>query len=891
MIRSRNRWGNLAFRGAALLFLFGALRPAAEAEEATTVRTRAAAEAPAGPATAPAAPARPGPETAAEVSSSPPAEPPPAGGPQPPPPLTAPEGSGASRPAGLPPIPAAEGQSQTTAAAAREEAASTAAQIRAALRGRPLREQKAALSRLERQVAQEGLRLHDLRRDRNRLERERNRLPGLLAAGRLSAGEVRRRLTTVLRQGDRYDALRIASLAALKEAMHELDRLSTSAAPAAARQQSAAVTRIVAQRTQRLQELCNLLLTLSEEAAAVSTLTGELSGLLLEAERTAPLRDLWYRAPFPLSRHLGKTVREARAALKPLSAGVRSGGLGLRPADLETEGPGGLGAVLAAFAVLVLACVWSRRHGPGGVASTPATRRQELAVVVTLHLAAVGLSYLTVQLLLLAFVTPLWHTVFVDAWFGWAVWYVARSLTPWLNLVHGDRGPQTGQGDRRDGPTGALLRVLLLTAAVQPVLHLARNAAGFPLEAVAVGELAFGLAVLGLLTPSAWRAWKTQRTASEPVRGLGWVVLFVVAAYGVFGVFLSGYQNLARYLAVTPPLLAGVVAAAGAMYVAAAHWTRELVSQPELETLEGWERTLESALRSGLAAVPTLAAAGVGLLAFPATNLRWRHVQQAVELLRRPLFAVQGSRFSLYSAVVAVLVVYLAWRVARFTRTRLQHASFMTRRYEDGVRYAVSTVVYYLLLVTGVAFGFLAAGLNLSVFTVFSATVGLAIGFGSQDIAKNFISGLILILDSSVGVGDYVAVAGQEGTIETINIRCTTLRTPDNRKVVVPNAVFVAQNVVGSPAGDRRMRVVLDFVVIGTADRQVVEETLLDVARRTPGVVADPPPEVWIAKLAAANITFQLAVWLTEPEQNRRLQGRLVSAAWQALQQQGITAA
>jgi potassium efflux system protein len=183
------------------------------------------------------------------------------------------------------------------------------------------------------------------------------------------------------------------------------------------------------------------------------------------------------------------------------------------------------------------------------------------------------------------------------------------------------------------------------------------------------------------------------------------------------------------------------------------------------------------------------------------------------------------------------------------------------------------------------------AGLQLTALAVFAGMMGIAVGFGSQHIASNFIAGVILTFDRSTDVGDYIEVGGQQGTITQISLRSTTIRTPDNKTVVIPNSSLLNQNVVGTTQRDRRVRMLLDVIVAGDSDPDKVGSVLKQTALDTECILQDPTPEVWITKLAAANLTFQLAAWTDQPQHQDRIRGALTTAVGKALKDNEIAIA
>ena len=244
---------------------------------------------------------------------------------------------------------------------------------------------------------------------------------------------------------------------------------------------------------------------------------------------------------------------------------------------------------------------------------------------------------------------------------------------------------------------------------------------------------------------------------------------------------------------------------------------------------------------------------------------------------------VKGAKISLLAVVKACLVLVASFAVASFTRRHVKESAALSQRWDHGTRHAIGSALYYSFLAAGFVLAILVAGMQLNVLTAFAGMLGIAVGFGSQDIAKNTICGLILMLDRSINAGDYVDVSGQSGTIVDISVRSTTIRTQDNRLVVIPNAVFYTQNVIVSSQRDRRVRLTVDVAVAPETDFDEVVTILRETAQAQEGVLSAPPPEVLFTKLAANALNLQLVAWTDHIDELPNVQGRLLRSMWRDL--------
>jgi len=206
-------------------------------------------------------------------------------------------------------------------------------------------------------------------------------------------------------------------------------------------------------------------------------------------------------------------------------------------------------------------------------------------------------------------------------------------------------------------------------------------------------------------------------------------------------------------------------------------------------------------------------------------------------------------------------VVGVAMLLSRAVRVLLEEDVLPRTSLERGIPHAISNTAAYALLVIGFLLALGAAGIDLSKVTVLAGAFGVGIGFGLQNIVNNFISGLILLYERPIQVGDTVEVGNLTGEVKRIGIRSSTLRTFQGAEVIVPNANLIAEQVVNWTLSDRQRRIELPVGVAYGTDPQRVLAILLDVAKASPDVLDDPPPLALFRGFGDSALDFELRIW------------------------------
>ena len=199
-----------------------------------------------------------------------------------------------------------------------------------------------------------------------------------------------------------------------------------------------------------------------------------------------------------------------------------------------------------------------------------------------------------------------------------------------------------------------------------------------------------------------------------------------------------------------------------------------------------------------------------------------------------------------------VLVVGIV--LTRMLRGWLENSFLPTTSLDIGVRTSLVTGLSYLGILVAMVMATQMLGLQLEKITLIASALSVGIGFGLQSIIQNFVSGVILLIERPVKVGDWVAVSGAEGTIRKISVRATELVTAAGGSVIVPNSSFISSNV--SNRADSRMgaRIDIPLVVSGAPRRPSARDGLLDLVKGCKLLRADPAPVITLTNVAAADL-------------------------------------
>ena len=231
------------------------------------------------------------------------------------------------------------------------------------------------------------------------------------------------------------------------------------------------------------------------------------------------------------------------------------------------------------------------------------------------------------------------------------------------------------------------------------------------------------------------------------------------------------------------------------------------------------------------------------------------------------------SRLSFYMMLKAlallVVLIWLASVISRFVQSRLSLAENLT----PSVRSLITQSVRIVMLFTAIVIAMNIVGIDLTALAVFSGAVGVGIGFGLQAIFSNLVSGVIMLLEGSIKVGDFVELeSGLTGEVREINTRSTLVTTNDNVDILIPNSEFINARVTNWTLRDSFRRLRVPFGVAYGTDKELVRQAALEAAEAVPHMLTGKsakPPQVWLVGFGESSLDFELVVWLS-PEAVKR---------------------
>jgi small-conductance mechanosensitive channel len=248
--------------------------------------------------------------------------------------------------------------------------------------------------------------------------------------------------------------------------------------------------------------------------------------------------------------------------------------------------------------------------------------------------------------------------------------------------------------------------------------------------------------------------------------------------------------------------------------------------------------------------------------------------QELKSLLDYQLVVIAGAIVTPGSIAVGVGIFVLATVVAHIA-SRGTRKVLARRGLATGEQFAASKIVRYSLLAVGAVVALSSMGLKLDALVATSAVLAVGIGFGLQNVAQNFISGVILLIEQPVRKGDFVKVGNALGVIDDIGLRATSVITRDEVTIIVPNSGLITEAVINHSRPTTRLRVRVTVSAAYGSDTRRVSEVLRKVADDEPNVLHDPPPEVRLEAFGESSLDFAILVWIADPREDLRISSAL----------------
>ncbi|HXH02364.1 MAG TPA: mechanosensitive ion channel domain-containing protein [Candidatus Competibacteraceae bacterium] len=461
----------------------------------------------------------------------------------------------------------------------------------------------------------------------------------------------------------------------------------------------------------------------------------------------------------------------------------------------------------------------------------------------------------------------------------------------WLLLA----SPELPEGQRHLALYRQLRWVLLLVASLAAVIILARLSL-LADELVQVYDRLFMLSLLLGLKPGMQLRRFLLGLLSERFSGqFGFIALRIMsllfpltlASAALLG--LVGYLNLAWtvawHLVVFLLLLVGWLVLRGLLDDAVVWLKNYAITHSEQGLL--WTQEIIAPLHR---IANVLLFLGMGVVLFKAYGLEGDSgvVVAIWKFLEAPLFTLGGAEISLWRIAVTVITFMLAIWFGQWCKA-VTYRWVFARITDLGVRNSLSVFTQYFVVLVGLLITLRLVGLDLTTLTVFAGAVGVGIGFGMQNIANNFISGLLLLIERPLRRGDTVQIGQNLGQISRIGIRSLTLRTFDNMDVIIPNSDVITNAFVNWTHSDNVVRTVLYIGVSYDADPHEVKRVLEKCLNGNKMILREPAPAVFLWEFAASAMNFRMQYYCDFVHgDTNAARSQLLFAVFDAFKQAGI---
>jgi len=399
-------------------------------------------------------------------------------------------------------------------------------------------------------------------------------------------------------------------------------------------------------------------------------------------------------------------------------------------------------------------------------------------------------------------------------------------------------------------------------------------------------EIVF-IVALGATGAIVW-LWRTGRlsvgTYKVPVQ-LSWVLVLILATASVCAFF--GYMRLARLLGggvlrsvfLAVALYAGLIVSMGVLGY--------MLRVPPLSHLH-----LVTRYRILIERRVSVTLWWIGAVVWLSGTLEWFSLLDDGKLLLRTVLGYKLTRgfvsISLGDVVGLIVTIWVAFLLSRFIRCALEEDVYPRLPMGRGLPYAISSLVHYVILLLGFLAALGAMGMDLNRITLLTGAFGVGVGFGLQTIVNNFVSGIILLVERPIQVGDAIQMGDLDGEVRQIGIRSTRVHTWRGAEVLVPNATLLSGNLTNWTLADRTRRIEIPVGVAYGTDPKHVMDVLTDTAASVSGVLANPAPLTLFQGFGDSTLNFEIRAWTDRFDEHTVIRSQMAVAVNDRLKAEGI---
>ena len=263
----------------------------------------------------------------------------------------------------------------------------------------------------------------------------------------------------------------------------------------------------------------------------------------------------------------------------------------------------------------------------------------------------------------------------------------------------------------------------------------------------------------------------------------------------------------------------------------------------------------------------------------PSTTIDFTWLEQGVwellsDLLFYEFFSIGETPVTTVSLLQGIFIMIVTIIMARYSQALFLRLNTATNGKVPPAIYTVIRVLFYLIIIVGLVTALSSVGINFTNLAIVAGALSVGVGFGLQSVVNNFVSGIIILFEHNVKVGDFIELdSGLRGTVKDINVRSTIVTTPDNLDIIVPNSELISTKVTNYTLNESIVRIHIPFGVAYGTDKELVKEVVLAASRKIDVTYDDGDkrrPQVWLVGLGDNSLDFELVTWLNPKNDSTR---------------------
>jgi len=251
------------------------------------------------------------------------------------------------------------------------------------------------------------------------------------------------------------------------------------------------------------------------------------------------------------------------------------------------------------------------------------------------------------------------------------------------------------------------------------------------------------------------------------------------------------------------------------------------------------------------------------------------------DLLFYEFFSIGATPVTIVSVLQGILIMAVTIVIARYAKALFLRLNTAANGKVPPAVYTIIRVFFYIVIIVGLVTALSSVGINFTNLAIVAGALSVGVGFGLQSVVNNFVSGIIILFEHSVKVGDFIELdSGLRGTVKDINVRSTIVTTPDNLDIIVPNSELISTKVTNYTLNESIVRIHIPFGVAYGTDKELVREVVLAASRKVEITYDDGDkrrPQVWLVGFGDNSLDFELVIWLN-PKNDRTRPG-----SWNAM--------